>query len=118
MNYFAQLDKDSVVINVIVLSNSQLIDEAGYLNEDKGAKYCETFGEGPWIPCHPRAPRRSASIGAVYRKELGAFQGPQPYPSWRFSDETWSWEPPVPMPVSTGPWYWAEDTLTWEKDSE
>lgn len=118
MNYFAQLDKDSVVINVIVLSNSQLIDEAGYPNEDKGAEYCKTFGEGPWVPYYPTTPRRSASIGAIYRKEFNAFQSPQPHSSWVFSDEVWDWEPPIPMPADIGPWYWNEEKLKWEGGNE
>ena len=40
-------------------------------------------------------------------------RGPQPYPSWTYSEMTQKWEPPVPMPTD-GQYQWNEHTRSWE----
>jgi hypothetical protein len=46
---------------------------------------------------------------------LGVFYAPQPYPSWTISAPTWLWQAPVPYPLTGGPYYWDEATLSWVK---
>lgn len=42
------------------------------------------------------------------------FFSDQPFDSWTFNDETYTWEPPVAMPSEGGPYVWNEDTQAWE----
>jgi hypothetical protein len=44
---------------------------------------------------------------------IGVFYAPQPFPSWTISAPTWTWQPPVPMPKTGGPYYWDEATQSW-----
>ena len=39
----------------------------------------------------------------------------QPYPSWTWDTENGGWNPPVEKPNDGGPYWWSEETLTWEE---
>lgn len=54
-----------------------------------------------------------AGIGYIYDESLDAFIPPQPFPSWVFDAETFSWLPPVPHPAEIGGWLWDEKSLSW-----
>lgn len=41
-------------------------------------------------------------------------KGPQPYPSWSWSEETNSWISPIPKPEDGQDYYWDESLQTWE----
>ena len=44
---------------------------------------------------------------------IGVFYGPQPYPSWILSTQTYLWEAPVPYPTDGQDYIWNEATLSW-----
>jgi hypothetical protein len=48
-----------------------------------------------------------AQTGYIYDEILDAFISKQPYPSWTFSEETYSWEAPVPYPEGS------EEIMDW-----
>ena len=52
-----------------------------------------------------------AGIGFVYDSANDVFYAPQPYPSWKLNESTWTWETPTPMPQT--PSKWDETTLSW-----
>jgi len=54
-----------------------------------------------------------AGIGYTYDSVNDVFYAPQPYPSWTISAPTWEWQPPVPYPLTGGPYTWDETTQTW-----
>lgn len=54
-----------------------------------------------------------AVIGSVYDVENDVFYLPQPYPSWSLNKTTWSWDPPVPMPINGKRIYWDEEIKNW-----
>jgi hypothetical protein len=120
MKYFAQVNENNKVANVIVIDDSVLLNEEGIEVEQLGSDFCSIFGEGRWIQTSVDAKFRKiyAGVGDSYRDDVDAFQPPQVYPSWTFNDDTWKWEPPVPMPADGGWWSWDEDGEEWERISD
>lgn len=107
MKHLAQITADSIVANVIVVPDE--------VTEETAQEFGSRYGEGRWVLTSIDGEFRKsyAGIGSIYRAELDAFQPCIPAKGWVFSDKTWSWEPPVPMPASIGPWAWDEDNQAW-----
>jgi hypothetical protein len=52
MAHFAQIDDNSIVTQVIVINNRELLDENGTESEKKGAEFCQSLFGGEWVqPC-------------------------------------------------------------------
>ena len=54
-----------------------------------------------------------AGIGYTYDRTNDVFYAPQPYPSWKISAPTWTWEAPVAMPTDGKQYSWDEATTSW-----
>jgi hypothetical protein len=135
MAHFAQLDENNIVIQVIVVNNSELTDENGDEQESLGVAFCQnlfgadtiwkqtsysTYGgqrldvANVWDPISGDEGFRKnyAEKGWRYDPTLDAFCEPvQPYPSWTFSTTTCTYQPPIPKPeitISHG-YVWDED---------
>ena len=115
MAYFAQIDEDGTVLQVISVSNTDAPDPAPANSEPLGQAFiADVLGfPGEWrqTSFSGSIRRRFAGIGWQYHAERDAFIEPQPFPSWTL-DANHDWQPPVPMPTE-GRWYWDEDTLSW-----
>jgi hypothetical protein len=114
MAYFAQIDEDGTVRQVISVSNADAPDPAPEHSEPLGQAFIASLGlEGEWrqTSYHGSFRRRYAGIGHKYDAERDAFIEPQPYPSWTLDADT-DWQPPTPRP-SEGRWYWDELSLSW-----
>jgi hypothetical protein len=111
MAHFAQLDENSIVTQVIVVSNSELLDN-GVESEAKGIAFCESLLGGRWIQTSysGRIRKRFAGIGFSYHSQADVFVSPQPFPSWTL-DENHDWQAPTAKPE--GRHYWDETTLAW-----
>jgi hypothetical protein len=96
--YFAQLDENSIVTQVIVA-------EPSFVNSI-GGTWVETFIDGEQR-CN------YAGIGFTFDAEKDAFYAPQPFPSWTL-DEACHWQAPTPMPTDGKFYTWNEESLTWE----
>lgn len=48
MAHFAQLDENNVVMQVIVVNNTELLDESGQESEAKGIAFCQSLFGGTW----------------------------------------------------------------------
>lgn len=117
MAHFAQLDENNIVINVVVINNDDILDESGKESEEVGIKFCQSlFGGGTWLQTsyNGKIRKHYAGLGYKYDKELDAFIGPKPYPSWVLNENV-DWVPPIPMPPpKEGFVYdWNEETLSW-----
>jgi hypothetical protein len=112
MAHLAQINKDFVVENVIVVPDS--------VTEENAQTFGLQFGDGRWLlTSYNGTFRRSyAGIGSIYRSDVDAFQPVCPYRGFVFDDERWDWEAPVPMPASIGPWEWDEHNQSWSKCAE
>lgn len=106
MAHFAEIDKDNIVLRVLVTDNDYPGEGYEWL--------LETFG-GTWVKTsyNARIRKNFAAIGYTYDAERDAFIPPCDYPSWILDEETCRWNPPTPPPE--GPHAWNEETLTWKK---
>lgn len=96
--YYAKLDENNVVIDVIVAD----------------ADFISAIG-GVWIQYDVDgvSPKNAAVIGGTWREDLGGFVAPQPFASWALNESTCKWEPPTPMPQDGNYYRWDEPTLSW-----
>lgn len=115
MAYFAQIDEEGVVLQVISISNVDAPDPAPEHSEPLGQAFIASLGiDGKWIQTsyNHRFRKQYAGIGWRYDADADVFISPQPFPSWTLDAEH-DWQPPTPMPADGGPYRWDEDTLAW-----
>ena len=116
MAYFAQIDNDGTVLQVISVSNDDAPDPAPEHSEPLGQAFISNvLGlPGTWVQTSWSGSIRKqfAGIGWRYDAEAEVFVAPQPFASWRL-DANHDWQPPTPMPDEGGSWRWDEDTLAW-----
>ena len=115
MAYFAHIDDDGTVLQVISISNTDAPDPAPSNSEPLGQAFiADVLGlAGTWVQTSWSGSIRKqyAPIGGRYDADADVFISPQPYPSWSL-DANHDWQPPTPRPEG-GRWYWDEDTQTW-----
>lgn len=115
MAYFANIDENGLVIQVISISNADAPDPAPEHSEPLGQTFIASLGlAGEWRQTSYNGKFRKQYCGPGFRYDAQAdlFVAPQPYPSWTL-DENHDWQPPTPRPSEPGPWIWDEATLTW-----
>ena len=116
MAHFAELDSNSVVIRVVVISNNDVNANGGDLSAE-----AETF-VGTLIPFidgvswkqtsyNNNFRKQYARIGGKYDTVRDNFLAPQPYPSWAL-DGNDDWQAPITRPNVIIP-NWDEDNLRW-----
>ena len=119
MAHFAQLDKNNIVLQVIVIHNNELLDENGTENEFRGIQFCQSlFGNDTiWIQTSYNGKFRKnyAGIGFVYDQQKDAFIPPKPFASWIFNEQTCQWNAPVSKPEDGFFYNWDELTTSWVK---
>jgi hypothetical protein len=100
MAHFAQLDNNNIVTQVIVVNNSDILDENGQESEAIGKEFCLQFGEGPWVQTsYSNSFRKNfAGLGSTYDPQRDAFISPKNHPDAVFDEETCRWIPPRPLP--------------------
>lgn len=117
MAHFAELSKNSVVKQVIVIDNVNTLDVDGNESEAQGIKFCKSlYGEHTeWVQTSYTATFRKhfAGIGFKYDRERDAFIPPPPYPSWVLDESVYQWKPPVPYPTDSKFYEWDEPTVSW-----
>ena len=123
MAHFAQIE-NNLVTQVIVVDNSDILDEQGNESEVVGTQFCTDLLGGTWVQTSYNGNMRKnyAGIGDTYDTTRDAFISPQPYPSWLLDETTCRYEAPVAYPTlpegSTERWQWDEDTLQWIRVDE
>ena len=131
MAHFAQIDSDSIVTQVIVVSNDDCLDAAGNESEAVGIAFCKSLlgSDTNWVQTsyNNNIRFRYAGRGFVYDSANDVFYSPQPYGSWSLNTSTWEWEPPVALPDDAGyddmknatvyvEYTWNEDTVSWDRE--
>jgi hypothetical protein len=119
MAYFAELDTNNKVIQVIAVNNDVILDENNFEQESIGIEFCKSlYGQDTnWIQTsyNKNIRREYASIGMFYDPTGDQFIHPQPYPSWVLGADG-EWQAPIPMPVEEGKVFvWNEETLSWDE---
>ena len=107
MAYFAQLDSNNVVTQVIVVSNDDTSDNNGTEVESIGVAFCQKLlgAETNWKQTSYNSNMRGnyAGIGYTYMTNVATlgvgstdiFISPQPYASWTIGVGTATWYPPT-----------------------
>jgi hypothetical protein len=80
MAHFAEIDKNNIVKQVIVVNNEVLKDENGVEQESIGAQFCVDLLGGTWIQTSYNANFRGqfAGIGNIYDPINDLFVTPKP----------------------------------------
>ena len=107
MAHFAELDKDNVVLRVLVISDE---------HEQDGEQWCKaTFGGVAWkqTSYNARIRKNYATVGGTYDPQRDAFIPVKVFPSWVLDEQTCNWVAPVPQPTEPGRWMWDEETQSW-----
>ena len=119
MAYFAQLDENNVVLQVISINNSVVGEpEKSFPDtEPLGQSFIKNVLqlEGEWkqTSYNNNFRKQYAGVGYQFDTDADVFIAPQPYPSWSL-DDNHDWEAPVPMPEE-GLWVWDEDAGQWQE---
>jgi len=106
MSSFAQIDKDGIVQQVIIIDQDTL--DTGLFGDV--TNWVETVEDGS-------IRKQYASIGYTYDKVNDVFISPQPFPSFSL-DSNFDWKPPTPPPDDGKMYTWNEDTTTWDEVTE
>lgn len=114
MAHFAQIDENNNVLNVIVVDNKDILDEAGQESEEIGKQFCKNLLGGEWVQTsyNNSFRKRYAAIGGSYDPINDVFILPKPFSSW-ILNETFDWVSPLPYPEDGQDYLWDEDTLQW-----
>jgi hypothetical protein len=106
MAHFAEIDKNNIVVRVLVVNDAQEHRGQAFLANDLGLG-------GRWIQTsyNNNFRKQFAGIGYTYDEVNDVFISPKPYTSWILDDE-FNWQPPVEMPIE-GEWIWDEELLNW-----
>ena len=99
--YFAQIDKNNLVVNVIVADSLE---------------WCQTNLDGTWLETkEDKSIRKNyAGIGYKYDQERDAFIPPKPFNKWVLNEDTCRWESPVPYPDDENQYVWNDNKSEWE----
>lgn len=108
MAYFAQLDDNNKVIQVLVTDDNDPNGDKGHqwLLDNFGGEWIETFYDGG-------IRKNFAGIDFEYDKKLNAFVPPKPYDSWILNNSTAQWKAPIDYPDDGLDYSWNEETENW-----
>lgn len=116
MAHFAQIDENNIVINVIVVSDSDCAGGNFPESESHGEAYLKSmFGSNTrWKQTSYNSNFRYnfASIGYKYDDVSDAFIEEKPYESW-ILDDNFRWKAPLDLPNDSGHYIWNENEQTW-----
>ena len=118
MAHFAQLNEDDQVTQVIVINNTELLDENGQESEALGIAFCTSLFPGTrWVQTSYNASIRKNFAGQefTYDASRDAFIPPRPFASWILDEATCRWQPPVAYPTDGKQYRWNEPTQSWQE---
>jgi len=117
MAYFAKLNENNVVTEVLAVHNNELIDENGIEREEKGIAFLiQLYGGHPyWKQTSYNASFRKnyAGYNYTYDSQRDAFVPPRPFASWVLDEDTCQWSAPVAYPADGKTYTWDEDQQQW-----
>jgi len=117
MAHFAKLDETNTVLEIICVSNEELLDDSGNESEAKGIAFLTSWSGGytNWkqTSYNHNFRKRYAVIGGSYDAQRDAFINPKPFASWVLDEDTWDWQAPTPYPNNSRAYNWNEETASW-----
>ena len=117
MGYFAKLDTNNNVIEVLSVDNSVMNNLPFPESEALGVEFLTNWSGGytNWkqTSFNSNFRKNYASPGYIYDSVLDAFIGPKPFLSWLLNTNTCQWESPTPRPNDGKAYIWDEQTQSW-----
>ena len=127
--YFAELNSNNIVTQVIVISDTDMMSSPGVTSEAQGIAFCKnlTNSDNEWkqtsYDCEFRG--HYAGIGHTYLtgvKTLGVastdiFIVQQPFPSWTIDEDDPRWYSPITEPTLTASEVIANKEYVWNEDA-
>jgi hypothetical protein len=116
MAYFAKLDNNNIVTEVISVSNDYCGEPTLDFPDTEAAGRAFIANtlrlDGLWKQCsfNNNFRKQYAGIGYIYDETSDQFVAPQPYESWTL-DSNNDWQAPTAKPE--GDYRWDEETLAW-----
>jgi len=108
--YYAEINDESIVIEVVVVS-----DENGSREADGIAFLKALLGDDRnWAKTYANGQHRYnyAGIGFTWDNSNKAFYAPRPFASWSL-DDNYVWEAPTTYPNDGKPYAWVEADREW-----
>lgn len=112
MAYFAELDKNNIVLRCVSIADSDCVDSEGNESEQIGIKFCKkVFGTSRWKQTSftGRIRKNFAGEGMLYHVEKDVFVPPPPQ-KWYVLNDNYEWESPIGVHPDTGnpleDWQW------------
>ena len=116
MSHFAQLDKNNIVIQVLVGDDSFTNEGYDWFVENFGGVWIKTsYNTRGGVHILGGTPLRKnySEVGYSYDLTRDAFIAPKPYPSWLLDEATCRWQAPTPYPTDDKIYRWDEATTSW-----
>lgn len=117
MAHFAKLDKNNLVVTVVV-GRDEDNGKEDELSARTGDVYKQTsYNTRGGVHQLGGTPFRKnyAGIGFLYDPLRDAFIPPKPYPSFVLNENSCLWEPPIPYPQDGKKYKWDEATVSWSE---
>jgi hypothetical protein len=113
--HFVKLENNKVV-QVIVVSNQDILDENLKESEEIGIAFCSNLLGGTWkqTSYNGKIRKNYAGIGYTYDETLDAFIAPKPFDSWVLDTNKAQWKAPVDYPTEEGRFTWNEEKQSWD----
>lgn len=119
MAHFAQLDDNNVVTQVLVVNNSDILDDNNVEQESLGVAFLQNLlgSDTTWkqTSYNGNIRKNYAGIGYTYDAERDAFIPPQPFASWLIDEVTCLWAAPIDRPTLTQEQIDAGSFYTWDE---
>ena len=115
MYYFAKIESNNEVSEVIVVAESDCGNLQFPESESVGQSFLGSLGKGGvWLQTSLTGEFRKyfAPIGGEYVSNADVFTQPKPYPSWVL-DSDYEWQAPIAKPNQDGFWFWEEANQKW-----
>lgn len=126
MAYFARVNEDNIVEEVLSVPNDQEHRGSEFLADDLGlggnwikTSYNSRAGvhylpDSEMPSGEPHLRYNYAGVGYTYDPVRDAFIPPKRFDSWVLDENTCNWVAPIPYPEEPGFWRWNEETVSWE----
>jgi hypothetical protein len=116
----AKIDENNVVIDTIVVDESDISDENG-LSDSLTTSFAnsikQTTGTWKWAGMYQEGTADTRKIcpgiGDNWDTNTSKFYQKKPHNSWVL-DSNLNWNPPIPKPNETTKWIWNEEIQSWE----
>lgn len=132
MAHWAEIDKNNIVIRVLVTDNNEPDEGYQWLVDNLGGTWIKasynSFGGVHYIPDpardengnkipsgQPHLRYNYPGPGFLYNEELDAFVPPKPFNSFILDENTCWWKAPIPYPNDGNDYEWNESNLSWDE---